>query len=820
MKPFITEGKIINSVFCRLKNCLLLGIFLMISVTHASMLDRPKVGLVLSGGGAKGFAHIGILQMLDSLAIPIDYIAGTSMGGIMGALYATGFNGKELEELTKQMDWFEIFTDTPPRHLLPYLQKKDQGQYQTEFGIEGIKPTSPAGLIEGQKISLLFSSLTFPYEHLHDFDELPIPYRCVAVDLVRGEQIVLKEGSLAKAMRSTMSIPSMFSPVDWGDSLLVDGGILNNMPVDVVRQMGADIVIAVDVAGSLKQKQKLKTVIDVLEQSLNLLGIEKWRKNLELSDLYIRPDLEEYTLLDFTTNKVNDIIEEGKKAAHRNYDEFLKFKEKYQLERYVNPKMHLYQGKEMIIEDVQIMGLTSIPFDVLYKHFDIHANDMFDAVRCAECVAEVEKLDASLDAHYEVIPTADDKVRIILHVDEKSKSIIYRVDIEGNQRLSFSFIYEMLGLMPGDPLDTDLLNQRIMEMYGLGYFKSILYELTPVKQNYMALKLKVKESAYRKLRVGFYYDNHHRIVGRAGIYGTSFFTSRLRFESDFLFSGLTQFSSKVFYPTRMGSMPVYPYIREKFKDIPVAIHDVEGNAIAEYKDRSWLAGVGVGFLFGKSGNFEVEYQQEYVDVVPNIALPDPLMFPDFENELHNIYMKFTVDVLDDPILPSSGYYYQSEFESSYEQLKSDLYYYWLKMSIDYYWRINSLHNIRFFGLYAKGCKRLPTYKVFNLGHPDYFVGMDYDEITGTGTSIVRLDYRYRVNDFFYVKLIANTILNYEYEYIGGHYSSQGLWGTGLGLTFMTPLGPFEMIFATGSKGTAQKQNEGLKYYATFGLSYR
>lgn len=814
------EGSINRSIYSKFIICLLIGAFFIVPLVNASMLDRPKVGLVLSGGGAKGFAHIGILQMLDSLAIPVDYIVGTSMGGIMGALYATGFNGKDLEQLTNHMDWLEIFTDTPPRHLLPYLQKKDQGKYQTEFGIEGIKPTTPAGLIEGQKISLLFSSLTFPYEHIHDFNNLPIPFRCVAVDLIRGKQVVLKEGSLSHAMRSTMSIPSMFSPVEWGDSLLVDGGVLNNMPVDVVREMGADIVIAVDVAGPLKERRELNTVVDVLEQSLNLLGIEKWRQNIELADLYIHPELGEFRLLDFTPNRVEQIIQRGKESAQRNLQELIRLKNKYQLDKYVNPTTRLYQGEEMIIEDVQIMGLTSIPFDLIYTHFDIQANDIFDAVRCAECVKEVEKLDADLEAYYEVIPISDSKVRLILHVDEQKKPIIYRINIEGNERLSFRFIFEMLRMMPGDPLDIDILNQRIMEMYGLGYFNKISYELTPVKQNYLALTLKVNESPYRKLRVGFYYDNYHKIVGRAGIYGTSLISSRLRFESDFLFSGMTQLSGKIYYPTRIGTLPVYPYIREKIKDNPVEIHDIYGNSIAQYKDRTWLAGVGIGFLLGKSGNIEVEYHHEYVYVKPNIAFTDPIAFPTFKNNLRNFYVKFNVDVLDDPVLPNSGYYYLTEFEGSYKQLGSDRYYTWLIMAMDYYWRINALHNIRCFGIYVKGTERTPTYKEFNLGHPEYFVGMDYDEIPSTSVSMLRMDYRYKVNSFLYLKLMGNIILNNEYNYPMLTYSTQGLWGAGMGLTLLTPLGPLELILAGGSKSSAHKEWGGLKHYIQFGLPYR
>ena len=177
--------------------------------------DRPKIGLVLSGSGAKGFVHIGTLKILDSLQIPVDYIAGTSMGGIIGALYSIGYSGIEIEKLIQKTDWKQLFTDKPHRNELPYFQKKETGKYQLKFGLEGLRPKAPSGLIFRQKISLLFSGLTFPYEKITNFDQLPTPFRCVAVDLVTGNQVILKDGSLSKAMRATMAIPTVFLSNSW-----------------------------------------------------------------------------------------------------------------------------------------------------------------------------------------------------------------------------------------------------------------------------------------------------------------------------------------------------------------------------------------------------------------------------------------------------------------------------------------------------------------------------------------------------------------------------------------------------------------------------
>ncbi|MCI0493984.1 patatin-like phospholipase family protein, partial [candidate division KSB1 bacterium] len=430
--------------------------------------ERPKIGLVLSGGGAKGFAHVGILKMLDSLQIPIDYIAGTSMGSIAGALYAIGYSGIDLEKLAYRNDWQEIFTDKPPRPDLPYFQKEQTGKYQLEFGVQGVKPTPPSGLIFGQKVSLLFSSLTFPYERITDFDQLPIPFRCVAVDLVTGNQVVMKHGSLAKAMRASMAIPTVFSPVEWGDSLLVDGGLLNNLPVDVVKEMGADIVIAVDVQSPLLARKQLTSALSVLEQTLSLVGFERVKENLKQVDLLIRPDINEFTAADFDSLKIREIVRRGDEAAHQSISELIALKEKYQLQRIDDPNYLNALLSKPRIYNVQIIGRTSIPFQLLYNQINLKPNDEFDPISLQRNLAEMRTSGRFESIGYEIIPLSDEFVNLYVRINDKQTPLLNGISIVDNQRLPFAFLYRLLGFKPGDRLDIDQLNRRIMDMYGLG----------------------------------------------------------------------------------------------------------------------------------------------------------------------------------------------------------------------------------------------------------------------------------------------------------------------------------------------------------------
>ena len=193
--------------------------------------NRLKVGLVLSGGGAKGFTHAGVLKVLDSLQIPVDYIAATSFGAIAGALYSIGKSGEELVQMGASTNWDGVLSDLPPRNMLPYFRKKESGKYQLKFGLDGVKPVTPTGFVQGQTTLMELSQWFHEYEQVNDFSQFPIPFKCVAMDLITGNQVVIEKGSLTRAVRASLSIPIIFTPVQWGDSLLIDGGVINNLPV-------------------------------------------------------------------------------------------------------------------------------------------------------------------------------------------------------------------------------------------------------------------------------------------------------------------------------------------------------------------------------------------------------------------------------------------------------------------------------------------------------------------------------------------------------------------------------------------------------------
>lgn len=285
--------------------------------------SRPKIGLVLSGGGAKGIAHIRVLQALDSLGIVPDFIAGTSMGSVVGGLYAAGYTGNEIDSIAKTLDWQLLMSNSVSFNEINIEEKDEFGRYIYELPMNGLKPKLPLGLIEGQHIEELLSRLFFHVNGISSFQQLPTPFLCVASDIVRGEPVVLRNGSLPQAIRASMSIPSVFAPVRIDDHLLVDGGVFNNMPVSYCREMGATFIIASDVDGGLYKESDLNSAAQLLMQTALLAGNITYRKELKDVDLHIDifPYLR-YGTMDFEQRV--DMLRAGREAVKEVLPELVK----------------------------------------------------------------------------------------------------------------------------------------------------------------------------------------------------------------------------------------------------------------------------------------------------------------------------------------------------------------------------------------------------------------------------------------------------------------------------------------------------------------
>ena len=337
--------------------------------------EKPKVALVLSGGGAKGIAHIPLLQTLDSLGIAPDIIIGTSMGSVVGGLYAAGYSGDSIAVLTHNADWGELLGGDVSLQDVTIEEKSEFKTYLADFDLVDGKPKVSSGLIKDQKLREYLSLLTYPVFNVTDFDDLPTPYRAMTTDIVNGKEVLLESGSLGFAMRASMSIPGVFEPIPYENTLLVDGGVLNNFPVNVAKEMGYDIIIGSDVGGGMQTKDKLNSIPALLFQAGMLTSNLKNPENRALCDILIdhMPNLT-YSTGDF--DKGDAIYEEGKIAVANNMGQLMALADR--LKGYKQRTHEIPDVKdEFALDSIVYEGISEANLDIVKARSRIRAGKTY-----------------------------------------------------------------------------------------------------------------------------------------------------------------------------------------------------------------------------------------------------------------------------------------------------------------------------------------------------------------------------------------------------------------------------------------------------------
>ena len=333
---------------------LLLLLFLGFQNAFAQEKERPKIGLVLSGGGAKGLAHIGVLKAIEEAGVKIDFIGGTSMGAIVGGLYASGYNASQIDSIFKVSDFDQLLKDYIPRSSKNFYEKENDEKYALVLPFDKWKVGLPYAYSKGLNIYGLLNKLLHNDRHERNFNELPTPFLCIATDIETGKQIVLDHGYLAQAIMASATFPSLFSPIVIDDKLLIDGGVVNNYPIDEVKKLGADIIIGVDVQSGLKSRQELNNATRILVQISNLQMMDNMEAKKERTDIYIKPDISEYSVISFSDGV--EIIKKGEEASFVVYEKI-----KALGTNYSKPKLGLCEGKmdTLSIAEIQINPLKN-----------------------------------------------------------------------------------------------------------------------------------------------------------------------------------------------------------------------------------------------------------------------------------------------------------------------------------------------------------------------------------------------------------------------------------------------------------------------------
>ena len=336
---------------------LLLAVFLCTLPGFGQEKEDIKVGLVLSGGGAKGLAHIGAIKVLEEAGVQIDYIGGTSMGAIVGSLYAAGYSAAQLDSIFERTNFDFLIQDELPRSARTFYERRDAEKYVLTLPIDDFEITFPSSLSKGQNVYNLMSRLTLHLSEKQNFSELPIPFFCVATDIETGEEVILDQGHLPQAVLASAAIPTVFSPVQIDGKILTDGGVVNNFPVEEMKRRGADIIIGVDVQDSLLNREGLKSVFEILTQINNLRTIKEMEAKLELTDVYIDPPINLYNVLSF--NEGRRIILAGEEASRKKMPELKAIAAAQHREKRGTVKIP--EIDSLYIADVRVEGNHSYP---------------------------------------------------------------------------------------------------------------------------------------------------------------------------------------------------------------------------------------------------------------------------------------------------------------------------------------------------------------------------------------------------------------------------------------------------------------------------
>ncbi|MBT3168916.1 MAG: hypothetical protein HN952_05930 [Candidatus Cloacimonetes bacterium] len=428
-----------------MKKQIIIGIFILISLF---LYTQEKVGLALSGGGARALAHIGVLKVIDEYGLQIDYIAGTSTGAVIGGLYAIGYSGKEIENIFLELDWSDIFDESIPRADVYIGQKRWLPYANYFFDLdENYFPKLPISFISGNNLINFLFDLT--HQSAHDFDDFQIPFRCVATNVLTGEKKVFASGALHEAMRASMSFPTVFLPFELDEQRYIDGGIVSNLPAEIVKEMGADFVIGIKTNSPLKNDADLKNLIDVLEQTVNINISENMKESQNYCDLTISPNLAEFELLDFT--KKQEIIARGEKIARKYFTESRFPKRKNKRAKFTN-------STQFKLSKIEIKGNNFLSTRKIKEYFKLTENSVYGK---DEILLAIRKIYNSqlFSSIYPVVEFNEESILKLKAKEEKREKLGVNISINSDEGISTSLTLNLTNVIQKN--STLLLNTQV-----------------------------------------------------------------------------------------------------------------------------------------------------------------------------------------------------------------------------------------------------------------------------------------------------------------------------------------------------------------------
>ena len=702
---------------------------------------RPKVALVLCGGGAKGAAHIGVLKVLEEVGMPVDMIVGTSIGGLVGGIYSMGYSADEIDAIVSGCDWEYLLSDNTDRRDAFFAKKVKDSRFLIKvpfysLDVEkdpslGHSPISrlPAGLIGGQNVLNMLNGLSVGYQESMYFGNLPIPFACIAADLATGEEVVLKEGILPVAMRATMAIPGVFAPVNMDGKVLVDGGILNNFPVDVARDMGADIVIGVDIKNDPPGIENLKSIPQVLSQMISLMGNETYLRNVEDVDILIKPDVEGYGTYSFNTKAIEQLVVNGYAAAKGKYDEL-----------------------ESLARKLNTLSL---------REEEVVASRATEVVRDTFCFRSVT--------------------------------------IEGIEKENEHWLRRRSGLRPNVKLSGSDINKGVSILMGTGAFSSVNYVVVGKGTENEELVVKVRKGPANLLALGARYDSEeaaavlvHVGAGEYNLLGQKFsFTGRLGYNpyGKIAYSYTSKDFPKLGFSYKVGS-----------EDMNIYKSTEKQNTLSFIGQRMQ---VNLSNIDLRNFNFELGCRFEHFNFDKYLKNNLPEGYEEYslyDSGYLSYYVRALMDSRDDYYYPTKGMsfdaevsYFHNNFKNGFDKFGS--------VSLALNGVVKITDNLSFipylYGRVVVGdCSEVPYMNYVGGTQPGRylsqqlpFIGVSCANIVYNTAIIGRADLRQRIGKRHYLYGIANYLRSDNSLYGIFTDGCMARWGFGVKYSYDSPVGP-------------------------------
>lgn len=820
-------------------------------------IKRPKIALALSGGGARGLAQIGVLKVFERNGIPIDGIAGTSIGAIIGGLTALGYTAAQIESLAYEIRWDQIINDTPERKQLFLSQKEERASYILQLRLKGMSLDLPSAYTAGQSLTALITDLVLnaPTPLSADFNQMAIPFRALAADIVSGKKVIFDQGSLIQALRASMTIPLLISPVQHGDALLVDGGVLQNLPVDEARELDADLVIAIDTSSKLRGPEMLQRPWEIADQVTTIMQKGQTEAQLDSADIAIQPDLEGFTNTDF--NPVADLIKAGERAAENALPgiesilstidptpkDTLFFIERLSIEGCIHcspssiiSKLNLdlpslistsqiiWAGQTIFqmgyfknifckldisdhhlifeveenpkIATIEIDSNRIFPDSTLLNRMETRPGDVIDVHRGRRDLKKIINHYRSAGyalANIENTSLINDTLKI-----EINEGIIGSITLRGNEHTRPFVILREIDLQVGDLFNTTKLKQGIDNIYSTGYFDGVRFDIRRQVRDY-ELIIQVIEQGHLLARMGLRYDLERERKGYLRLIDENIFGVGMKGSIMGLLGNRDRVVRGRLWSDRLFNSLLTPQFVASYER--KAYHYYRHfKSTGEYYQSRWRAALSVGQQIRRLGTLSLQYVTEYYDLTPYDGHT-----PDESYALRSLTLRSVVDTRDRIPFPRSGKLHILEYETAGSVLGSEISYTKIFSSMESYYSLNDAVVVRPRIMWGTADLTTPFVKQFRLGGVDTFMGLPEEAWFGKRFLSLSGELRYRLP---WPRLLeTHATIRYDFGGVWAQYAKittdDFKHGFGGIFSVSTPAGPIQVGYGRMSDGLIQ-----------------